>query len=106
MLVIAALSETANTLPEAQFSARTPEAIAGAVLTSFNPVIVGVVSAGEVAKTASPLPVSSVNAAARFAELGVARKVPTFVPSPLTPVEIGTLAADQIAFDAPCEVNT
>jgi hypothetical protein len=50
---------------------------------------IGVTSVGEVAKTFAPLPVSSVKAAARFAELGVARKVATFVPRPLTPVEIG-----------------
>lgn len=41
-------------------------------------------------KTASPDPVSSVNADARFALLGVARKVDTLVPNPDTPVEIGS----------------
>jgi hypothetical protein len=35
------------------------------------------------------VPVSSVTAEIRFAELGVARKVATFAPRPLTPVEIG-----------------
>jgi hypothetical protein len=49
-----------------------------------------VVSVGEVAKTASPLPVSSVKAAARFADDGVARNAATFVPRPLTPVETGS----------------
>jgi NAD dependent epimerase/dehydratase family enzyme len=49
----------------------------------------GVTKVGDVANTAAPDPVSSVNAAARLAELGVARKVATPVPSPLTPVEIG-----------------
>jgi hypothetical protein len=49
----------------------------------------GVTKVGEVAKTKEPEPVSSVTADARFAELGVARKVATFAPSPLTPVEIG-----------------
>jgi len=58
-------------------------------LVSTKLVIVAVVSVGLVAKTASPLPVSSVRHEARFAEDGVARKVATFVPSPLTPVEIG-----------------
>jgi hypothetical protein len=43
--------------------------------------IVGLVNDGDVAKTNEPLPVSSVTAAARFALLGVARNVPTFVPS-------------------------
>lgn len=88
--VIAALSETWNTLPLAQFKASTPLEIVGAVLTSFNPVIVGVVSAGLVAKTFAPEPVSSVNAAAKFADDGVARKVATFVPRPETPVETGS----------------
>lgn len=42
-------------------------------------------SVGEVAKTREPLPVSSVTAEARLAEEGVARKVPTPVPSPVIP---------------------
>lgn len=50
----------------------------------------GVTSVGEVANTAAPLPVSSVRAEARLALLGVARNVPTPVPSPLTPVLIGS----------------
>ena len=49
----------------------------------------GVTKVGLVAKTNAPVPVSSVTAAARLAELGVARKVATFEPKPLTPVEIG-----------------
>lgn len=49
----------------------------------------GVTSVGDVAKTAEPEPVSSVNAAARLALVGVARNVATPVPSPLTPVDIG-----------------
>jgi hypothetical protein len=49
----------------------------------------GVTNVGEVAKTAEPLPVSSVKAAARFALDGVARKVATPVPKPDTPVAIG-----------------
>jgi len=89
-LVTAAFSETANTLPSAQFNAKTPAEIVGAVFTSINPVIVGVVSAGEVAKTKlPPVPVSSVMAVFRLAELGVARNAATLVPRPLTPVEIG-----------------
>ena len=88
-VVIAAFNETANTLPSEQFSVSVPDEIAGAVFVSTKLVIVAVVSVGLVAKTASPLPVSSVNAAAKLAELGVARKVATFVPSPLTPVETG-----------------
>ena len=88
-VVIAAFKETANTLPSEQFSVSVPLEIAGAVFVSTRLVIVAVVSVGLVAKTASPLPVSSVNAAAKLAELGVARKVATFVPSPETPVETG-----------------
>jgi hypothetical protein len=87
--VIAAFKETANTFPKAQFNASTPLEIAGAVFVSMRPVIVGVVIAGEVAKTFAPVPVSSVNAAAKFALDGVAKKVATLVPRPLTPVEIG-----------------
>ena len=88
-VVIAAFSETANTLPSEQFKVSVPLEIAGAVFVSTRLVIVAVVSVGEVAKTASPLPVSSVRHEAKFADDGVARKVATFVPSPLTPVETG-----------------
>jgi hypothetical protein len=48
-----------------------------------------VTNVGEVAKTAEPVPVSSVKAERRLAELGVARKVATPVPKPDTPVAIG-----------------
>jgi len=89
-LVIAAFSETANTFPKVQSNANTPEEIVGAVLTSIKPVIVGVVIAGEVAKTKlPPVPVSSVIAVFKFAELGVARNAATLVPRPLTPEDIG-----------------
>jgi hypothetical protein len=49
----------------------------------------GVTNVGEVANTAEPVPVSSVKAERRLAELGVARKVATPVPKPDTPVPIG-----------------
>ena len=49
----------------------------------------GVTSVGDVANTSEPVPVSSDTAVAKFAELGVAKKVATPVPKPLTPVEIG-----------------
>ena len=88
-VVIAAFKLTANTLPSEQFKVSVPLEIAGAVFVSTRLVIVAVVSVGEVAKTASPVPVSSVNAAAKFADDGVARKVATFVPRPETPVETG-----------------
>ena len=88
-VVIAAFKLTANTLPSEQFSVSVPLEIAGAVFVSTRLVIVAVVSVGDVAKTASPVPVSSVRHEARFAELGVARKVATFVPRPETPVETG-----------------
>ena len=89
-VVIAAFNETANTLPSEQFKVSVPLEIVGAVFVSTKLVIVAVVSVGLVAKTASPVPVSSVNAAAKFADDGVARKVATFVPRPETPVEIGS----------------
>ena len=49
----------------------------------------GVTKVGEVAKTKAPEPVSSVTAAAKFAEDGVPKNVATPVPRPDTPVEIG-----------------
>jgi len=49
----------------------------------------GVTNVGEVAKTAEPVPVSSVKAERRLALDGVARKVATPVPRPDTPVAIG-----------------
>jgi hypothetical protein len=53
----------------------------------------GVTRAGEVAKTAAPVPVSFVSAEARFALVGVPKKVATPVPSPETPVLIGSPVA-------------
>ena len=53
----------------------------------------GVVNAGELAKTKEPVPVSSVTAAARFAELGVARNVATPAPRPEMPVATGSPVA-------------
>jgi hypothetical protein len=49
-------------------------------------VILGVVSAGLVAKTKDPVPVSSVTAVARFALEGVPRKVATPEPNEVIPV--------------------
>ena len=50
---------------------------------------VGVVIVGAVANTADPVPVSSVKAARKLADVGVAKKVAMPVPRPATPVEIG-----------------
>ena len=50
----------------------------------------GVVKEGLVAKTKSPDPVSLVMAAARFALVGVVKKVAMPVPNPLIPDAIGT----------------
>ena len=49
------------------------------------------VKVGAPANTFAPVPVSSVNAAAKFALVGVAKNVATFVPNPVTPVLIGTV---------------
>lgn len=49
----------------------------------------GVVSAGLVANTNAPLPVSSDTALAKLADEGVAKNVATLVPKPLMPVETG-----------------
>jgi len=53
----------------------------------------GVVSVGEVPKTNAPLPVSSGTAVIRFALDGVASQAAIPVPSPETPVEIGSPVA-------------
>ena len=53
----------------------------------------GVTKVGLVAKTNAPEPVSSVTAVARLAEEGVPKKVATLLPSPDTPVEIGSPVA-------------
>ena len=50
----------------------------------------GVTNVGLVANTLTPVPVSSVNNAAKFALDGVAKNVAAPVPSPETPVEIGS----------------
>ena len=57
------------------------------------PPIVGVVSDGDVPNTSDPEPVSSVIAAARFADDGVPSSVAIPVPSPDTPVDIGSPVA-------------
>lgn len=53
----------------------------------------GVTSVGVLANTFAPVPVSSVNAAAKFVELGVAKNAATFAPSPDTPVDMGNPVA-------------
>src|SRR5665213_2890866 len=69
----------------------SPEAVPVALVRTAADGVprLGVTKTGEVAKTAAPDPVSSVKAVARLAEEGVARKVATPVPSPLTPLEMG-----------------
>jgi hypothetical protein len=90
-VVIAAFKLTWNTFPKAQFKVSVPVDIVGAVFVSMRLVIVALVSVGAVAKTKlPPVPVSSVMAVFKLAELGVARNAATLVPSPLTPVEIGS----------------
>jgi hypothetical protein len=51
--------------------------------------ITGVTKVGVLANTNAPVPVSSVTAANKLALVGVAKKVATPVPNPLTPVVIG-----------------
>jgi len=50
---------------------------------------IGVTKVGLIAKTAEPVPVSSVNADRKLAELGVVKNVAIFEPNPLIPVETG-----------------
>jgi hypothetical protein len=49
----------------------------------------GVVRVGEVANTKAPVPVSSVTAAIKLVDEGVAKNAATFAAKPETPVEIG-----------------
>ena len=71
------------------------EPVAGAVMATLLMLVadatpnVGVTSVGLVANTNEPVPVSSVMAEIKLAELGVAKKVATPVPNPETPVLIG-----------------
>ena len=58
-----------------------------------SPVAFARVIVGPLANTALPVPVGSVTAERKLEELGVARNVATFVPSPLTPVLIGSPVA-------------
>ena len=53
----------------------------------------GVTNVGEVANTNDPVPVSSVTADLRFAELGVPKNVATLDAKPLTPLDIGSPVA-------------
>jgi hypothetical protein len=53
----------------------------------------GVTRVGEVANTNTPVPVSSVTADLRFAELGVPKNVATLDAKPLTPLDIGSPVA-------------
>jgi len=77
-------------LPEAIVELiNSPTLPAAALSLVAVPIIFGAVILGEVAKTLAPVPVSSVIAAIRLALDGVARKVDTLVPRPLTPVLIG-----------------
>jgi len=75
------------------------------------PESVGEAIVGDVPNTSAPLPVSPVTAEARFAELGVPKKVATFAPRPATPVEIGRPVASArskagVASEPPRETET
>ena len=67
-------------------------ALAKVVAPVEEPARAGVVSSGDVANTTAPVPVAPVTAAAKFALVGVARKVAIPVPNPVTPAS-GTLDA-------------
>jgi hypothetical protein len=56
-----------------------------ATVPNIGAVNVGDAMVGDVANTAEPVPVSSVNAARKFALDGVVKKVETPVPKPATP---------------------
>jgi hypothetical protein len=80
---------TVAVLPSAIVSV---DPVAGAVMATLLRLVavatpsVGVTSVGLVAKTSDPDPVSSVTAAARFADEGVCIHVTTPLPSDVTPV--------------------
>jgi len=83
LAIVGAAADVANT------SVNVGEVNTGVV--SVGVVSVGVVIVGEVANTADPVPVSSVKAVRKLADVGVTKKVAIPVPRPLTPVEIGRL---------------
>lgn len=58
-------------------------------LVNVGEVNIGVAIVGEVANTADPVPVSSVKAVRKLADVGVAKKVAIPVPRPVMPVETG-----------------
>ena len=72
-----AVNVAVSTVPAVMTSVPTAPADVSVIATtdSVYPEIVGVVSVGDVPKTLAPVPVSSVNSAARFALDGVPRKV-------------------------------
>ena len=65
----------------------------------------GVTSVGEVANTKAPLPVSSVTAAAKFALVGVAKKVATPVPKPVIEPTAGVTVMFDAAVSWPCALT-
>jgi hypothetical protein len=60
----------------------------------------GVIKVGLVANTKEPVPVSSVTAERKLADVGVAKKVATFDPKPDIPVETGKPVQDVSVPDA------
>jgi hypothetical protein len=63
--------------------------VGAAADVAVTPDTIGVVRVGVVAKTAEPVPVSSVSAVRKLADDGVVKNVATLVPRPDTPVAIG-----------------
>jgi len=82
-----------NVFPSAMVSV---DDVAGAVMATLFTLVadaapnVGVTNVGDVVNATVLLPDSSVNAAAKFALLGVAKKAATLEPNPETPVDIGS----------------
>ena len=72
------------------FTVKSPERVR---LVPVAAPMSGVTRVGVLANTNAPVPVSPVTAAAKFEEEGVAKKVATPVPSPSTPVDIGSPVA-------------
>ena len=94
--VVVNVKAKAPTVAKVELSANVKvAAVAGAVNATLLILVAvatpntGVTRVGVLANTLAPVPVSSVSAAAKLADDGVAKKVATLAAKPETPVEIG-----------------
>jgi hypothetical protein len=96
VIVVEKAPDVASVLPLAKVKVAE---VAGAVIVTLLTLValatpnVGVTKVGEVLNTIDPVPVSSVTALIRLAELGVPRNTAIFAARPETPVLIGSPVA-------------